>query len=87
MIESLLVVQVLSTRDLIARKLSDILFEVRTALQTLELDGEISITESKKGELYLTEDEPGLIRRFVRNMCAFTRPYFRRYPLCLQIDF
>lgn len=43
--------------------------DVRGALQSVDLDGPVSLIESRNGERYLTANEPGLTARFVRNLC------------------
>jgi len=43
--------------------------DVRVALQSMDLDGQVSLIESRNGERYLTGNEPGLTTRFVRNLC------------------
>lgn len=35
----------------------------------MDLDGQVSLIESRNGERYLTGNEPGLTTRFVRNLC------------------
>lgn len=35
----------------------------------MDLNGQVSLIESRNGEHYLTGNEPGLTTRFVRNLC------------------
>src|SRR5699024_11799487 len=43
--------------------------DVRVALQSMDLSGQVSLIESRNGERYLTDNELGLTARFVRNLC------------------
>ena len=43
--------------------------DVRVALQSINLSGQVNLIESRKGERYLTGNKLGLTARFVRNLC------------------
>lgn len=43
--------------------------DVRVALQSMDLNGQVSLIESRNAERYLTGNELGLTTRFVRNLC------------------
>ena len=43
--------------------------DIRIALQSMDLNGQVSLIESRIGERYLTGNELGLTTRFARNLC------------------
>lgn len=48
---------------------SSFLADIRDALQILDLNGQVSLLDSCKGEQYLNGNKPGLTAQFIRNLC------------------